>query len=101
MNEVARKIESVRESNSSVLDLSGMGLTELPESIGRLTALQQLDVSSNQLTALPEAIGKLTALQQLNVSHNQLTALPDSIGKLTELPDAPNLKFFYHHGNRF
>jgi len=31
------------------------------------TALQRLDLHHNQLAALPESIGQLTALQQLNL----------------------------------
>jgi hypothetical protein len=63
----------------------GTGLLRLPESIGKLRALQHLRVDSNQLTALPESIGQLAALQELYASKNQLTALPESIGQLAAL----------------
>jgi internalin A len=67
------------------LNLSYNQLTALPESLGQLTALQSLDISENQLTALPESLSQLTALQSLNLSSNQLTALPESLGQLTAL----------------
>ncbi|OTE96830.1 hypothetical protein BCS42_13345 [Crenothrix sp. D3] len=60
-------------------------LTELPESIGKLTNLTTLYLSSNQLTELPESIGKLTHLTSLYLVSNQFTELPESISKLTNL----------------
>ncbi len=86
-----KKIKAARRSGAKELDLSGawddesLKLTELPESLGRLTALQSLNLSWNQLTALPESLGQLTALRSLILSDNQLTALPESLGRLTAL----------------
>ena len=67
------------------LALSQNGLITLPEAIGQLTALQSLDLSHNQLTTLPESISRLTALQSLDLSDNQFTALPEAIGQFTAL----------------
>jgi Leucine-rich repeat (LRR) protein/GTPase SAR1 family protein len=67
------------------LDLRENQLTELPETIGRLTQLQSLDLSDNKLTTLPESIGDLTRLQTLDLRKNQLTELPETIGRLTQL----------------
>jgi len=41
------------------LDLSSLGITSLPESIGNLSALQTIDLWGNQLTSLPESVKKL------------------------------------------
>lgn len=71
--------------NSKTLDLSGLQLTALPDSIGKLTKLTSLDLSHNELTALPDTIGKLTELTSLNLSYNALTWVSEAIGKLTEL----------------
>ena len=60
-----QKIEAARRSRATKLDLSDMGLTELPESLGQLTQLQSLNLTDNQLTALPESLGQLTQLQSL------------------------------------
>ncbi len=75
------KIEAARRSGATELNLSDMRLTELPESLGRLTQLQSLDLSYSQLTVLPESLGQLTQLQSLDLASNQLTALPESLGR--------------------
>jgi internalin A len=67
------------------LDLEGLGLAILPESISQLTQLQTLRLQNNRLTSLPESICRLVHLRELDVSNNELTALPDSIGKLFRL----------------
>ena len=71
-------IETARRKGGKSLDLSGIGLTALPEAIVGLTALQYLSLSKNKLTALPEAIANLTALQTLHLTNNELKALPEA-----------------------
>jgi len=61
------------------LNLSHNHLTQLPKSIGQLSALSQLNLSHNHLTSLPESFGQLSALTELNLEHNQLTSLPESL----------------------
>lgn len=67
------------------LHLSGVDISSLPESIGLLTALQELVLSDTRITALPESIGGLTELQVLVLSYTKITALPESTGRLTAL----------------
>ena len=80
-----RKIEEAARSGATELNLSGLKLRELPESIGRLTQLQKFYLHTNQLAALPESIGELTQLRDFVLHDNQLTALPESLGRLTRL----------------
>lgn len=75
------------------LDLSNQQLTELPESIFRLTDWISLSCANNRLKELPEQVGQLINLESLNLSGNQLTALPES------LKDLHGLKKLYLHGN--
>ena len=52
-------------SDTTELDLSHEGLTELPEWVGQLTQLRSLYLNDNQLTSLPEGLGQLTELRSL------------------------------------
>jgi internalin A len=110
--EAVRRIEEVGKSGARELDLSGLGLSDLPnaigwlavidrwlrahvlkhsvppewiEWIGQLSHLRSLDLSFNQLSALPAWIGRLSQLERLNLCFNQLSALPDVIGQLFQL----------------
>nr|VFK39292.1 MAG: Leucine rich repeat-containing protein [Candidatus Kentron sp. TC] len=90
--EAEKKIQAALESGATKLDLSAKWdaeeaerLAELPESLGRLTRLQELFLYGNQLTALPESLSRLTRLQRLHLAGNQLTALPESLSRLTRL----------------
>ncbi|BCL38499.1 hypothetical protein NSMS1_49460 [Nostoc sp. MS1] len=93
--EAEQRIEKAQEEGAVKLDLSIMGLTEVPEAIASLSGLQQLYLSRNKLTALPEAIASLTGLQRLNLSSNKLTKLPEAIASLTQLQDL-NLTYRTH-----
>ena len=53
-DEALRRIEECRQSKRIKLEVSGLGLTRLPEEIGQLSWLRTLDASGNQLTSLPE-----------------------------------------------
>jgi internalin A len=84
-NQLTEIPESVGKlTNLTTLDLSFNQLTEIPESVGKLTNLTTLDLG-NQLTEIPDFIGELTNLEKLYLSDNQLTEIPESVGKLTNL----------------
>lgn len=93
---------------SGQLNLSGRGLTEVPQSVWRLntdtpqeaqqslsfgaedrwweqTDLTKLLLSSNKLQSLSEDVKLLPALVILDIHDNQLSSLPDSIGDLEQL----------------
>lgn len=99
-----------QESNSSTtLDLSGQGLTKVPEYVFRQTALEELDlsgnvlegalqaeirhlknlkildISNNKFTGVPAEIGQLQKLEVLNLANNGLTGLPHELGNLSNL----------------
>eukprot|EP00051_Salpingoeca_urceolata_P001768 m.43932 g.43932 ORF g.43932 m.43932 type:complete len:1318 (+) comp11667_c0_seq3:375-4328(+) len=76
------------------LDLSSMGLTEVPPSVYKFTQLTYLDVSRNTISELPDALfGNLTNLEQLFVYDNLLSSLPGNMftGNLRLLDAEQNL----------
>jgi Leucine-rich repeat (LRR) protein len=79
------RIEAALQNGTTRLNLSGLGLTELPPEIGQLTELQTLDLSNNELQSLPAEIGQLRNLRQLELQNNQLNELPPQIGQLNNL----------------
>jgi Leucine-rich repeat (LRR) protein len=62
---LSARIGAAPRGRATALDLSGLGLTQWPEALGPLTALQMLNLADNQLTALPEAFRHLESLQRL------------------------------------
>lgn len=76
-----RQIENAARSGSFELDLSGLGLTELPESIAKLNRHTFLSLADNRLTNLPETLGRLRLLKRVVARLNrqclpQKTCLP-------------------------
>ncbi len=78
-------IELAANQKLEKLDLSELGLTELPPEIGSLTNLTQLWLDGNQIAVIPEAIGSLTNLTGLLLDGNQIAVIPEAIGSLTNL----------------
>jgi len=54
-------------------------ITELPEEVANLTALEKLDIGHNQLRTLPGAALASLPLRSLDVSNNQLQSLPTTL----------------------
>src|ERR1041385_5126898 len=78
------RIQEARKIHPDYLDLSGLGLTGLPESFAQLSKLKSLYLDRNQLTLLPESITQLSRLQVLSLRDNRLTALPESVARLSQ-----------------
>ncbi|MEO0348763.1 MAG: leucine-rich repeat domain-containing protein [Cyanobacteria bacterium P01_A01_bin.15] len=63
-----------------MLDLSHLGLNDIPASIGKLVNLTRLDLNRNQLTTVPPDLGKLANLMELYLSRNpNLTSPPPEV----------------------
>jgi len=58
---------------------------EIPESIGNLSRLKVLEISSRRLTRLPDSIGRLSALCVLNLKCDRVEVLPDTLCQLDRL----------------
>ncbi len=79
------RVEEAKRSGASRLDLSGLGLTAIPDTLSYLTNLQALDLSGNQIAVIPDSLSCLTNLQSLFLSDNLITSIPDSLSRLTDL----------------
>ncbi|MBA4062951.1 MAG: serine/threonine protein kinase [Isosphaera sp.] len=79
------RIAEARRAEATSLNLSWLGLTEVPESVGDLPRLTRLDLAGNRLTALPAAVGDLARLETLELRGNRLTAVPDAVRRLARL----------------
>ena len=53
-----QKIENARRRGATELDLEGMKLTELPESLGQLPQLTRLVLYGNRLSGLSRSIAE-------------------------------------------
>lgn len=65
-----------------ILSLGGNQITEVPESVGRLTTLQALVLSDNYIEQLPSSVANLNQLRSLLLHKNKLKTLPTAIIKL-------------------
>ena len=83
--EAEKRIGEAIRKRSLSLNLSGLGLTQLPISLGQLIQLQHLNLRKNQLITLPDSLDQLTQLQTLDLGFNQLTTLPGWLGQIIQL----------------
>lgn len=67
-----QRIKEARQIKSTYLDLSNLGLTEIPQDISDMTYLLDLNLSNNKLSKFPESICHLDNLRSLDLSYNQL-----------------------------
>ncbi|KAG6737780.1 hypothetical protein POTOM_059310 [Populus tomentosa] len=72
------------------LNLDGCSLSEVPDSLGRLSSLEVLDLSGNNFKTIPISINKLLELQYLGLRNcKRLKSLPELPPQLSKL-DADN-----------
>jgi internalin A len=82
---IDQRISHAAEQGSSTLDLSGLGLEDLPRQVLNLPNLESLDLSNNKLTDVPAVVFELANLQRLDVAGNNIAVIPDEIGRLFRL----------------
>ena len=59
-----------------ILDLSGNGLTALPDDLARLHRLRIIFCSNNRFTELPEVLGQCRGLRMIGFRANQISTVP-------------------------
>ncbi len=74
-----------QEKHVDTLNLSSLGLKELPPVIFEFRHLTALQLYGNRLTELPPEIGRLKRLERISVNFNRLTELPTELGELKKL----------------
>lgn len=77
--EVISRIDKARGKGGR-LDLTGIGLTKVPDEVWTLTDLTDLQLSNNKITRIPDDVGNLTELERLGLAGNRLTEIPEGIG---------------------
>lgn len=83
--DASQQCEYDKQGRVTILDLSELGLREIPSEVWKFSALQVLHLRKNKVNVLPLEVGNLSALKWLNLSFNELVMLPPEIGKLTHL----------------
>lgn len=85
--EKAQEAKTLIESKYSLsLDLSGQGLSKVPDYVFTRTNLEHLDISNNKLNgALQSQVQQLQNLKVLDMSNNDLTGVPAEVGQLKKL----------------
>ncbi|MFN0037693.1 MAG: leucine-rich repeat domain-containing protein [Saprospiraceae bacterium] len=91
---VIRKISEAIESIE--LDLSDLGILDLPPMISQCTQIQRLNLSGNRLDSLPSEMFALTHLVHLDLAGNDFSKPPTVLKNLPalewlDLRDNPNL----------
>ncbi len=76
VQEAKRKILQCVKNRETLLDLSWLGLTSLPDGIGKLVHLQELNCSHNNLDVLSANLLSLSRTRLL-FSHNRISHLPE------------------------
>jgi internalin A len=90
--EALRRIKENLKTKDNELDLSGLGLTEVPTEIEKLSHLKHLDLGrnivnnkENKLNTFPREILKLKNLEKLYLDRTQIDELPKEISELKNL----------------
>ncbi len=92
MGDIKLKIRHAKRGNEKSLDLSGLGMSELPSDLMQLTMLEVLNISNNKLTNLRK-VESLPNLRAIDASGNNITSLHQ------EMLDMYSLDTIYLFGN--
>ena len=84
MSDIKLKIRHAKRGNQRNIDLSGMGLTEIPADINQLTQLESINLAGNRLTSL-RGIEDLQALREINAQNNKIAQLHSELQDLYTL----------------
>ena len=83
--EAKKRIREAEERNEHTLNLSGLGLHELPDELLDLRGVDELDLSDNRFTVLPELLSQMDWLQTLRLNNNGLRVIGEELVRLQQL----------------
>ncbi len=92
MQDIKLKIRHAKRGNQKSLDLSGLGLSDIPVDVTQLTMLESIDVSNNKLINL-KRIEQLPNLREINAANNLINSLHQ------ELLDMWSIETIHLYGN--
>ncbi len=78
--EIRQAIEEVRAGRSTSLDLGDTSLTEIPDEIFALSALERLSLSGSGIRVVPDRIKTLPNLKILHLDYTPVERVPDVPG---------------------
>ncbi|TPP65505.1 Leucine-rich repeat-containing protein 57 [Fasciola gigantica] len=82
-NSLVPRLENAEKTG--ILQLSGLKITKIPDTVKNLSNIRSLDLSTNKLEVLKPWIGRLKLLKVLNVENNKLHYFPAELCLLTKL----------------
>src|SRR5579862_3479478 len=77
-------LRTLPESTTSI-DLTGLGLSEIPSRVWDFSCLETLILRKNNLTSIPKDIARLVSLRRLEADNNGINSIPHQIGRLPSL----------------
>ena len=83
--ELLRLIDRAADEGWTELDLSSLGLKELPIEIGKLVNIKKLNLAFNEITYLPDEMKSLTSLEKLDLDCNRHPFFPQSLSSMVQL----------------
>jgi len=78
MSDAKLRIRHAKRGNEKSIDLSNLGLSEIPTEILQLSALETVDVSGNRLSSL-ERLGQLPHLRDIIAQNNNIGTLHEEL----------------------
>lgn len=85
LEKAIERIQISKEQRNYYLDLSGLGLSKIPEDISEMNYLMEIDLSFNFFSELPEMITKMVNLHTINISNNYVSKIDFIFGNYYSL----------------
>ena len=71
------------DKHRKTLDLSNMGLEQVPREVYEVPKLNSLNLSHNRLTTIDPEIAQLSSLKTLNLERNSFSQIPQTLAQLS------------------